>query len=273
MCATFSVHLDAERAQVVGDELRGAHLAVAELGMLWMSRRDAMTDGSTRAAALIDLLLQGGGDDKGKHCEEYKIVDTRQGDRVHVPVRRLTLAVALLLTLTGATPKRPQIPSLGETIEVNIVNVDVVVTDKDGNRVRGLTKSDFTILEDGKPREISNFAEFASPLPDDEIADRPTVDSPPAQPRTVLLFIERDTKLPPFDAERFIDSLRDTVRNTIRRGDAAGVVIWADTGQVRVDFTDDVEKIDLVLEHAPRASSRARSARRRSSSSPTSTTS
>ena len=166
---------------------------------------------------------------------------------MHVPVRRLALALALLSTLTGATPKRPQIPTLGETIEVNIVNVDVIVTDKDGNRVRGLAKSDFTILEDGKPREISNFAEFASPMPDGEITERPTVDSPPAQPRTVLLFIERDTKLPPFDAERFIDSLRDTVRNTIRRGDAAGVVIWADTGQVRVNFTDDVEKIDLVL--------------------------
>ena len=165
---------------------------------------------------------------------------------MHISVRRLTLAVALLLTLTGATPKRPQVPSLGETIEVNIVNVDVVVTDKDGNRVRGLAKSDFTILEDGKTREISNFAEFASPMPDGEITER-AVDSPPAQPRTVLLFIERDTKLPPFDAERFIDSLRDTVRNTIRRGDAAGVVIWADSGQVRVNFTDDVEKIDLVL--------------------------
>jgi VWFA-related protein len=163
----------------------------------------------------------------------------------------LAFALALLLTLTGAAPKRPQIPALGETIEVSIVNVDVIVTDKDGKRVRGLAKSDFTIIEDGKPRDISNFAEFASPLPPDagnaEIVDRPTVDSPPAQPRTVLLFIERDTKLLPFDAERFIDSLRDTVRNTIRRGDAAGVVIWSDTGQVRVEFTDDVEKIDLVL--------------------------
>ena len=165
---------------------------------------------------------------------------------MHVPVRRLLFALALLLTLTGAT-KRPQIPSLGETIDVSIVNVDVIVTDKDGRRVRGLTKSDFTILEDGKPRDISNFAEFASPLPDGEAAEGPAVDSPPAQPRTVLFFIERETRLQPFDAERFIDSLRDTMRSTIRRGDAGGIVIYSDTGQLRVDFTDDVEKLDLVL--------------------------
>lgn len=163
-------------------------------------------------------------------------------------VRRLLFVFALFSTLTGAAPKRPSIPVLGETLEVNIVNIDVVVTGKDGRRVRGLTKHDFVILENGKPREISNFAEYASPLPDGEIAQGASVDSPPAQPRTLLLFIERETKLQPPDAERFIESLRSTVRNTIRRGDAVGAVIWSDGGEVRVDFTDDLSKIDLVLD-------------------------
>ena len=169
-------------------------------------------------------------------------------------IRRVLFALALLVALvalTGATPKRPVIPSLGETIEVNIVNLDVVVTDKSGKRVHGLTKDDFVVLENGKPRELSNFAEYASPLPPGEIdaeIEPKSIESPPAQPRTVLIFIERATRLQPFDAERFIESLRETVRNTIRRGDAAGVVLWSDTGQVRVDFTDDVEKIDLVLD-------------------------
>ncbi len=166
-------------------------------------------------------------------------------------MRRLLLAFALLSLLAGATPKRPAIPTLGETIDVNIVNIDVVVTDKSGKRVRGLTKDDFVILENGKPREISNFAEYASSLPPDESnaeIQPKSIDSPPAQPRTLLIFIERDTKLQPFDAARFIDSLRDTVRNTIRRGDAVSVVIWGDTGQVRANFTDDLDKIDLILD-------------------------
>jgi VWFA-related protein len=37
--------------------------------------------------------------------------------------------------------------------------VDVTATDADGNPVHDLTKSDFTILEDGKPQPISNFEE------------------------------------------------------------------------------------------------------------------
>ena len=48
----------------------------------------------------------------------------------------------LLATLLAVPPfpaNAQSIPSLGETIEIAIVNVDVVVTDRDGNRVRGLT--------------------------------------------------------------------------------------------------------------------------------------
>ena len=44
-----------------------------------------------------------------------------------------------------------------ETVEVNVVNVEVYVTDKKGNPVTGLTRDDFEILEDGEPIEISNF--------------------------------------------------------------------------------------------------------------------
>jgi VWFA-related protein len=37
--------------------------------------------------------------------------------------------------------------------------VDVTATDSDGNPIHGLAKSDFTILEDGKPQTIRNFEE------------------------------------------------------------------------------------------------------------------
>jgi VWFA-related protein len=52
-----------------------------------------------------------------------------------------------------------------ETIEVAITSIDVVVTDAKGNRIRGLTRADFEILEDGKPREITNFSEYSSTAP------------------------------------------------------------------------------------------------------------
>jgi VWFA-related protein len=41
---------------------------------------------------------------------------------------------------------------------VDYVEVDAIVTDRKGNFVRNLTKSDFTVLEDGKPQTVSVFS-------------------------------------------------------------------------------------------------------------------
>ena len=45
-----------------------------------------------------------------------------------------------------------------ETVDVTVVNVDVHVTDKKGNPIKGLTKEDFEIFENKKPVAISNFS-------------------------------------------------------------------------------------------------------------------
>ncbi len=47
----------------------------------------------------------------------------------------------------------------GELIEVRVVNVEVVVTDKQGNRVPDLTTADFRLKVDGKPVPIEYFTE------------------------------------------------------------------------------------------------------------------
>ena len=43
--------------------------------------------------------------------------------------------------------------------------VDVMVTDANGNPVRGLKQSDFTIEENGKPQPIRSFREFGTEIP------------------------------------------------------------------------------------------------------------
>lgn len=155
-------------------------------------------------------------------------------------IPRLVLAASLLFLLTGAAPRRPLVPSLGETIQVNIVNVDVVVTRRDGTPVHGLTKDDFVLIENGQPRPISNFAEYHS-----EEADT-GVRRDPSRSRTMVFFIERP-RLPRFEKERFVDALRATARSVIRRGDAAAVVLWDGASSVHVEFTDDLNTIDGVL--------------------------
>ena len=48
----------------------------------------------------------------------------------------------------------------GESVEVNIVNVEVFVADKDGKPVSGLRRGDFELREDGKAMSITNFEAF-----------------------------------------------------------------------------------------------------------------
>jgi VWFA-related protein len=43
-----------------------------------------------------------------------------------------------------------------------LIQVPVVVTDKSGSHLRGLNKEDFTILENGKPQNVSTFEEITS---------------------------------------------------------------------------------------------------------------
>lgn len=43
-------------------------------------------------------------------------------------------------------------------VSVTLVQVDAVVTDRDGRPVTGLTKDDFELFEDGKPRAITHFS-------------------------------------------------------------------------------------------------------------------
>src|SRR5207245_6636966 len=73
---------------------------------------------------------------------------------------RIVCVASLLLTLMASAQQKPPIPSIGETIEVSLVNLDVFVTDRTGQRVHALTKDDFEILENGVRQPITNFAEY-----------------------------------------------------------------------------------------------------------------
>src|SRR5262249_1682411 len=75
------------------------------------------------------------------------------------PPRGRTISVWLYPDAMLAAVLSLFLQTYGASVEVRVVNVDVVVTDKAGHRVTGLTKNDFEILEDGKPQTITNFDE------------------------------------------------------------------------------------------------------------------
>jgi VWFA-related protein len=73
-------------------------------------------------------------------------------------IRRLA-SILFLSAMTAVAQEAPR-TTLSETIEVQLTNLDVIVTDAQGNHVPGLTQADFEILEDGARRQITNLAEY-----------------------------------------------------------------------------------------------------------------
>lgn len=64
---------------------------------------------------------------------------------------RLALLVVAMLMAAPAGP--PVVPD----VRAELVQIDVVVTDAEGQPVRGLGRADFEVLEDGRPQRVAHF--------------------------------------------------------------------------------------------------------------------
>ena len=74
--------------------------------------------------------------------------------------RTAWFALFALLATASSSPgtQAPATPQATFRAGIELIQVDVSVLGEDGRPVRGLTQSDFTILEDGKPRPVASFA-------------------------------------------------------------------------------------------------------------------
>lgn len=115
------------------------------------------------------------------------------------------------------------------TTDVNVVNVDVVVTDREGRPVTGLTAEDFELFENGKPVEISNFYAAAGPptLPSPDAPVEPDAVEIPQRLHHMILFVDQANiaeinrarilaRLREFLLERWRDDLRVMVASNGR---------------------------------------------------------
>lgn len=166
---------------------------------------------------------------------------------------RVLIALVSFLVLAASTPQSqksapaiPSLPSMGETLDVSIVNVDAYVTDRQGNRVRGLTEADFEIFDGGVKQPISNFSEYSSgdvtaTVPAPDRAPSAEAAAAPPQKRTIVLFVERMV-LPNFEADPFIAGIRKTFHSLVRPGDDAALILWARGKAIRYDGLEDIDK-------------------------------
>jgi VWFA-related protein len=153
-----------------------------------------------------------------------------------------------------------------ETVDVNVVNVEVFVTDKDGNPVPGLTAEDFRIFEDDEPVEISNFyaAHDDEPGTSAPAAEAPSGDPaaapergsegagaelPPEDQRLTLVIFIDNQSLRSSSRNRVLDALRGSLFFTLGPGDRVMLASYSgDALELRQGPTSDPD--DLVAEIA-----------------------
>lgn len=137
----------------------------------------------------------------------------------------------------------------------NLVQVPVVVRDKNGNPVGGLRKSDFQLADRGQKEEIAAFNEEKLDQPD-KVGKTAT----PSLPNETAVAVKAASNVVP---DRFTAYLFDDIH--MRRGDLAQVrdalwkhlqesagpseriAIFTTSRRIFTDFTDDLDKLHTAL--------------------------
>ncbi|MET0556702.1 MAG: VWA domain-containing protein [Vicinamibacteria bacterium] len=157
----------------------------------------------------------------------------------------MLVAAACAAPLGAQEP--PRFPAQAEAI-----TVDVVVLDRDGRPVRGLTRADFALSEDGRPQAIAGFEARERDAP----AEAPPLPGPVAAPadlardgRVFALVID-DLGLSPGETiatraavARWIAERADA-RDELTLVTSSGDVWWSDTvGRGRADFAAVLDRV------------------------------
>jgi VWFA-related protein len=120
-------------------------------------------------------------------------------------------------------PKVPEgMPSYSLTVDVPTVNLDVMVTTKDGQFIPGLQKEHFRVLEDGVPQQIQSFTRTEAPI-------------------TAVLLVEFASTNYNF----MYDALKAsyTFADTLKKDDYVAVIEFDMKPQILQDFTNDKQAI------------------------------
>jgi len=148
---------------------------------------------------------------------------------------------------------------------VEIVLVNVVVRDKQGNIIRGLKKDDFTVLEDGKPQSLSSFdfeetdTQALPPLTSQPtimgvLKNGPANTAPAVEDnkfdfhgrRVMILFFDLSS-MQPEEIERSVNSGIQFVEKQMTAADLVAVASLGSAITVNQDFTSDREALRKAI--------------------------
>ncbi len=140
-----------------------------------------------------------------------------------------------------------------ERVDVNVVNIDVFVTDRKGNRITGLSADDFEITEDRRPVNVSNFyaVEDGVPVAEEAPAAKPDSDQRivrdlrlepmpvPEDQRLHLILYFDNLFMKPFNRNKVIREVRAFLRENVGPEDLTMLVTFERWLHVRHEFTSD----------------------------------
>ena len=150
-----------------------------------------------------------------------------------------------------------QMSEFFEAIDVNIVNVEVFVTDKQGNPIPGLTKDDFSLLEDGEEREIDNFfvgegvratvdaQGKALPLEGEPMSESAELE--PAQRLHLVLFVD-NRNISAMSRNRVLEAVRESLFYDLDPEDRVTLVAYDGSLEVRNVPTADAQSLAANLD-------------------------
>jgi len=185
----------------------------------------------------------------------------------HTPGRfPLAVFLSLLWTAFGAAAQETITPEeesgYFEEVAVDIVNVEVYVTDKEGNPIEGLTIEDFAVLEDGRPVELLNFYAVSKGRPTslgEPVDDKPV--DPLAEPEAaldelaypeeqrlnIIIYVD-NLFIHPLNRNRVFSRLRGFLYDTMKPGDQVMIASYDRSLHIRHPFTIDIDNASLALD-------------------------
>ena len=135
-----------------------------------------------------------------------------------------------------------------DTVDVNVVTIEVVVTDKSGMPLTGLSREAFRVFEDGERVELTNFFEVIegqatvmSAGPDDPLP------VPETQRLQLVVFID-NYNLSSRSRKEIFDNLRDYLKSQLAPDDLVMLAVANDDIEIAQPFTSDPAEILETLD-------------------------
>src|SRR5580692_2624185 len=127
-------------------------------------------------------------------------------------------------------PEKPKkienMPNYSISVDVPVVNLDVLVTSKDGQTIPGLRQENFKIFEDGSQQKIATFNQTKAPI-------------------TAVLLVEFAATNYDFEVEALRASYG--FANTLQKDDWVSVVSYDMKPYILADFTQDKRAVYAAL--------------------------